>query len=91
MAATAVTDSAKSLEAILHDYENRTHSHFVLKYSDKKFFEDGKICNSVCVVYIFLYFGKFVMSMLYCAVCFGRSGRVTVGHRALFETDWFRL
>jgi len=30
------------LESLLCDYENRTYSHFVLKYSDKKFFEDGR-------------------------------------------------
>ena len=44
MAVTKETESAKALQEILQDYETVTHSHFVLKYSDKKFFEDG-MCN----------------------------------------------
>ena len=41
MACTKEADSAKSLEDILRKYEESTHSHFILKYSDKNFFDDG--------------------------------------------------
>jgi len=41
MACTRKVDCAKNLEDILQKYEESTHSHFVLKYSDKNFFDDG--------------------------------------------------
>jgi len=41
MACTTEANSAKSLEDILRRYEESTHSHFILKYSDKNFFDEG--------------------------------------------------
>jgi len=41
MAVTKVVDSCPKLEDILRIYEESTQSHFILKYSDKNFFDDG--------------------------------------------------
>jgi len=41
MAYTTEVNSAKSLEEIIRKYEESTQSHFILKYSDKNFFDES--------------------------------------------------
>ena len=51
MASTIESDSAKSLEDILRRYEESTHSHFILKYTDKNFFDESMcLCASSCKI-----------------------------------------